>query len=73
MADDHRPRAGSGPDEWLAFALIGLLGLVAAVWSGAQVATLVAAGHFLEVSFGDALAAMFRLTQHGAEPRLAWP
>lgn len=57
----------------MAFALIGLLGFVAAVWSGAQVATLVSTGGFLSVSFGDALGAMFRLTQHGSEPALAWP
>lgn len=73
MAGDHRPRAGSGTDEWFAFALIALMILVLAVWSGAQAATLVTAGQVLDASFGDALAAMFRLTQTPSEPALAWP
>ena len=58
MVGDHRPRAGSGSEEWFAFALIGLLGLVVAVWSGAQAATLVTTGRFLDANLGDAFAAI---------------
>ena len=73
MANDHRPRAGSGTEEWFAFALIAAMVVVLAVWSGAQAATFITTGDVLDVNFGDALAAMFRLAQTPGEPALAWP
>lgn len=73
MAGDHRPRAGSGSEEWFAFALIALLGVVVAVWSGAQAATLLTTGRFLDTNLGDAFAAIFELVQRPDDPAGAWP
>lgn len=73
MAVDHRPRTGTGSDEWWAFALLGLLGVVAAVWAGAQASTFLRNGHVLDVTFADAFTAMFRLPHNGSTPSLAWP
>ncbi len=73
MASDTRSTAGSGPDEWAAFVMLGVGVLVVAVWSGAQMATLLATGHWLAATIGDGLGAMLRLPSNASKPALAWP
>jgi len=70
---ESKPRAGSGPDEWFAFFIIGVGVLVVGVWSGAQVATLLNTGHFLDASISDAIRAMGGLMSNSREPAMAWP
>jgi type IV secretion system protein VirD4 len=59
----------------LALGLLGaLLALSAAIWAGAQLAARVlGAGHWLDVSLGDAAQAFLHLGSHLAQPREAWP
>ena len=62
-----------GGDELFATIVI-LIGVVTmAVWSGAQLATLLSHGHFAEISIGDGFRASLRLPANAAEPRMAWP
>jgi hypothetical protein len=49
-------------------ALFVLIGLVAVVWAGAQLATLVAHGHPLHTTFEEAGKAMFAMKDHMGDP-----
>ncbi len=53
--------------------LFTVMGLVAVVWAGAQLATLLAHGHALQTSFNDAGQAVLGLKDHVGDPRAAWP
>jgi len=58
-ADRHTSPLGG--DEWIAVALIGAVMLAIGTWCGAQVATLVTTGGWLDASLGEAIGAMVRM------------
>ncbi|MFN0029704.1 MAG: type IV secretory system conjugative DNA transfer family protein, partial [Acidimicrobiales bacterium] len=62
-----------GGDDWFAIAVVVFGVLAVGVWCGAQFATLIGSGSWLDASVGDALGAMVRLPAHGKHPAEAWP
>lgn len=74
MSDPTRRSSGPvGGDELFATAVL-LLGLVTlVVWSGAQVAAMVARGEWLAASPAQGLAAAVRLPARAGAPASAWP
>jgi type IV secretion system protein VirD4 len=52
--------------------ILALMGLILALWAGAQLATLVSHGHGLAASFDDAGNALLQLPDHFGDPRWAW-
>ncbi len=72
MADDRASRPLGG-DELFATLVIAVGVLTIGVWSGAQLATLIATGAPLAASPADGFSAALRLPSAGSEPALAWP
>ena len=74
MPAPSRPSASDSVADDVVLWAIGGIGLgAAAVWGGAQLATLLRHGQSLPVGLGTAARAMFRLPSSAAEPALAWP
>ena len=74
MPAPSRPSASDSVADDVVLWAIGGIGLgAAAVWGGAQLATLLRHGQSLPVGVGTAVRAMFRLPSSAAEPALAWP
>lgn len=68
------PGAGPGsPGPVLLFGLLVAGGLVAALWAGSQIASLLRSGRPLPLSPSDTLPVALRLLAHPRHPEHAWP
>jgi type IV secretion system protein VirD4 len=73
MTAPGRAAGTGGGDEWLAVAVIAAGLVTAAVWAGAQLASLVTRRETLPATPADALSALTRLPANVGDPAAAWP
>lgn len=72
MSASQGSGSSAGGDTMMMVAVIGAGVASAAVWAGAQAASLIASGSSLGVGVSQGFRAMFRLPAHASDPRLAW-
>ena len=70
---DGQRSAPVGGDDWFAIAIVMVAVAAFGVWCGAQFASLIGSGSWLDASIGDAGGALVRLPAHVRVPADAWP